>query len=137
MRIKNSEIQNFINIMKQKPFRTAYNVTPDKGEYNNLPSETRPDQNMTIQQIMKRFAMGLPISSGQEIYFDEEDDFPDTSKMDLADREQLIKELQAEQRQLKREAKLKYDQEQEEKKAADMEALKALSERMKITSEPA
>lgn len=54
-------------------------------------SLTVPDQTLSIREIMKRFASGLPIDGEKvPIYDGEEDDMPDLSKMDLAERQEYI-----------------------------------------------
>lgn len=70
---------------------TYYNVSLDKGEVNNKPSMTVPDQSMSLRELLDRFARGLP-TGGQktEIWHGEDEDMPDTSKMDLIDRMDLI-----------------------------------------------
>ncbi|QGF19318.1 hypothetical protein [Antarctic microvirus CAA_003_V_1] len=71
----------------------TYDFTQQKYEINTQPSETIPDQSMSVDEIMRRYAQGLPMS-GERVptYEDPEiETMPDLSKMDLADREQVIK----------------------------------------------
>lgn len=70
-------------------------------EVNTLPSETIPGQAMSIQDMLKRIASGLPITSHVPIFEGDEnmDDselqgHPDLSKMDLVDREEYIESQQ-------------------------------------------
>lgn len=66
---------------------------PEKYEVNNQPSKTVPDQSLSVQEILRRYARGLPLSDVKTpIYEGDENTFPDLSKMDLADREQYLDE---------------------------------------------
>lgn len=68
-------------------------------EMNNLPSMTVPDQSLTIREIMRRFASGLPIDGEKVPMYDEENeenDLPDLSRMDLAEREEYIESAKTE-----------------------------------------
>lgn len=62
-------------------------------ERNNYPSMTVPDQSMPIQEVVRRFASGLPLSGSRVPgYIDDEESFdalPDLKKMDLAEIQQL------------------------------------------------
>lgn len=69
------------------------------GEINTLPSLTVPDQSMSVQEILDRYARGLPIGGSRVPIFDEEDDMPDTTHMDLADI-QMLKETYADELQI-------------------------------------
>lgn len=61
-------------------------------EINLQPSNTVPDQTMSIAEIMKRYATGQPLTSGREGIYVEENDLLDTDlqRMDLVDREELL-----------------------------------------------
>lgn len=67
-----------------------YNHEDQKYEVNNQPSQTVPDQTMSIREIIDRFANGGVIEQFTP-YYGEEEDFnellPNTYKMDLADRQ--------------------------------------------------
>lgn len=72
-------------------------------EVNSKPSETIPDQSMTMREILNRFARGLPISGGKvPVYDDSEDVLEDISYMDLADQEAYINRVRDEYKQLER-----------------------------------
>lgn len=73
-----------------------YNYSKDsRGELNYLPSMTVPDQSYSVQEIMERWASGLPLG-GQDAQFEFDNDtdidnvdwdnFPDLQKMDKAER---------------------------------------------------
>lgn len=60
--------------MKKVFFRTPYNTehnTP--GEKNTLPSLTIPDQNMSIDEMLRRHAVGLPIDGARVPMYDEDE----------------------------------------------------------------
>lgn len=73
-------------------------------EENYEPSQTIPDQALSIPEIIRRYASGLPLGAGkEEIYNGEDDPFDgvDISKLDLAERAELIENAQAELQYLK------------------------------------
>lgn len=61
-------------------------------EINTKPSATVPDQTMSIREIMRRFASGLPISGEKVPMYDEENDLPDPRSLDLIDRQEWLEE---------------------------------------------
>ena len=73
-----------MNFTNHYTFREDYH----QGEINNLPSETIPDQSMSVSEIMRRFASGLPIS-GQRVQLFEDSDLPDIDKLDLVEKAEL------------------------------------------------
>jgi len=63
-----------------------------KGEFNDMPSLTVPDQTMSIRTILDRYAQGLPIQGQQPNPFYDTDEISegiDIRKMDLVDMQQL------------------------------------------------
>ena len=59
-------------------------------ELNCSPSLTVPDQSLSISEIMRRYAQGLPLEGQRVPLYEGEDDFmPDTKHMDLAEIEEL------------------------------------------------
>lgn len=97
-------------------FRTQFNHAefPQIWEKNDQPSKTLPDQAMSIKEIMRRYASGLPLGGGRiEIYEGDEDDFPDLTHLDLAERQEIIEARQAEFLDLQD----KIDQDKKAKKA--------------------
>lgn len=87
--------------MKQK--RTWFNPPDSVGEVNNQPSETVPDQTLSVKEIMVRYARGLPLE-GQRvpIWNGEEDDMPDPRTLDLAERQELAEEYREELQHIKK-----------------------------------
>lgn len=67
-----------------------YNDFPREFEKFTEPSQTVPDQAMSVTEILRRFARGLPLG-GQRvpIYEGEEDVTPDLRTLDLAEIQEL------------------------------------------------
>ncbi|AXH77831.1 MAG: hypothetical protein [Microviridae sp.] len=74
---------------------------PKKYKAFTMPSETVPDQSLTIRQILDRYARGLPLDVKTPIW--EEDDelnpLPDVRTLDLTEKQEMLQnakdELQA------------------------------------------
>lgn len=76
------------------------------GEVNTQPSKTIPNQARTISELFDRFARGLPVEGAKvEVWNGSDDDLPDVSKLDLADRQELIENTVEEIKRLKESAK--------------------------------
>lgn len=103
---------------------TNYNRPKYKGtlrpEKNKLPSMTVPDQTMSIKEILDRHTRGLPIAGQKIAFYDPEDDMPDLSKMDLAERQEHM-EAAAEEIKAIQEREETRKKEAAEKKAAKKE----------------
>lgn len=69
-----------------------YDYQKQKGEVNPFPSLTVPDQALSIKEILRRFAAGIPMDAGKMPIFqqDQEDEegMPDFRHMDLVDRQE-------------------------------------------------
>lgn len=72
-------------------FRHSYNYdhTKNKGELNTLPSETIPNQSMSIQEILSRWTRGLPMTGAKVPVYNGDDLLPDLKKMDLVELDEL------------------------------------------------
>lgn len=81
--------------------RFNYHLHPCPGEVNKLPSMTVPDQALDLKEIIRRFAAGIPLDVGKMPVFDEDNDLPDFSKMDLADRQAYAEQFQEELNEIK------------------------------------
>jgi hypothetical protein len=83
-----------------KQFRNIMTYEEYKGEVNDQPDQTIPDQAMSIKEILKRFARGLPIEQFKPNYDNDDvtaDDYlPDPRTMDLAERQEFAEMLQEE-----------------------------------------
>lgn len=60
-----------------------FNYQIPLGEVNDLPSLTVPDDSMSLETILKRYALGLPINGNNQEEFYEEEELPDLRKMDM------------------------------------------------------
>jgi len=71
--------------------RNMFNAKEYKDdEVFNEPSQTVPDQALTIREILKRYASGQPLGGSQEpIYEGDEGDGIDPRRLDLAERQEL------------------------------------------------
>lgn len=90
-----------ILLKKDAPYngvQNSLNYMPENhpGEVNKLPSLTVPDQALDLKEIIRRFAAGIPMNVGKMPVFDEENDLPDFTKMDLADREAYAEQYRQE-----------------------------------------
>lgn len=104
--------------MSRPNSKNQVNAKPSKGQEITQPSQTIPDQSLSIVDIMRRSASGLPLV-GQKIpiYNGEDVDHPDLTKMDLAEREAYIKSQEMELRDLQ--LKIKSEKDSEDAKKAD------------------
>lgn len=119
--------------------RSFLNRPFEPGEPPTGPSQTVPDQTMSVREIMDRYAKGLPLD-GQKVamYEDEVDDMdeylPDPKRLDLAERE-AIKDMvkdQLKQMEERRQAKINEDkQKAKEKKIQEAEEIEVISEEKK------
>ena len=76
------------------------------GEINNLPSQTIPDQTLSVRELLVRYAKGLPLDGmKQPIWEGEDGDAIDPRRLDLAERQEL--EIQARQELAEIEERLK------------------------------
>ena len=95
-------------------------------EVNDEPSLTIPDQAMTVQELLTRFASGLPLSAGRVPIYEGEEEMTDLEKLDLAEREEILRSAREEIREItERVNKRKLDAQQrnlEEKVAARLKA---------------
>lgn len=108
--------------MKKHIAQSDYDYKKVVEEVNNQPSLTVPDQSMSIIEIMKRFAKGLPIDGervpwyeGTDQEIEENGDFPDITRLDQVDRHMLAKDAQENTARLRK----KLREEAEQKKKAD------------------
>lgn len=85
--------EKLINI-PEPTIRTRFTsmFLPKNMEINDEPSMTVPDMSMTVGELVKRFAQGLPLDGGKTPLWEEEGDMPDMVKLDLAERQQVIEE---------------------------------------------
>ncbi|QCS37347.1 hypothetical protein [Tortoise microvirus 89] len=93
------------------------------GEVNDMPSLTKPDDTLSISEILDRYSRGLPLTGMKVPVFDEYDDTPDIRTLDLSERFDLTAEFHEElkeirsnaaRRRAEREAKLAAEREEME-----------------------
>lgn len=63
-----------------------------KGEINHQPSLTIPDQTMPLKELIDRFTRGLPVTTFKPVY-DEDNSLPDPRKMDIAEYNEMRKNV--------------------------------------------
>lgn len=84
----------------------TYDYTKIKKEKNNQPSCTIPDQAMSIQEIMRRYARGIPLAGNVPVYEDQEtlqtSDGVNFETLDLSEQHSLIKARQEELTEIKK-----------------------------------
>jgi len=61
-----------------------------------LPSLTLPDNGMSLQEIVRRFAQGAPVPGAKQPIFNGDEDLPNLRTMDLADREAFLDQVNQE-----------------------------------------
>jgi hypothetical protein len=67
-----------------------YQSFPKDYEKTTGPSMTIPDQTMSIRELLRRYASGLPLGGSKEpIYEGEDGDGIDPRRLDLAERQEL------------------------------------------------
>lgn len=93
---KTMKIKNFMN----------YEEFEKDHEKDFEPSQTIPDQTMSIRELVRRYASGLPLGGSREpIYEGEEGDGIDPRRLDLAERQEI--EIAARQELAEIESRLK------------------------------
>lgn len=109
--------------MKKHKFASDYDFENIINEYlpNDEPSQTVPDQAMSIAEIMRRYAQGLPLEGEKVPFYENEEDIdtgnnmPDVSRMDLVDRLQLAKDAKEHAQEMERQIREQLQREKKEK----------------------
>lgn len=110
---------------------------PQDHEVNTLPSKTIPEQAFTVQQLMTRYAQGLPLTGTKvPVYHGDEFVIPEFEKMDYAERQEWMESLINRRGQIVDEIN---EQNKAAKEAAEKAAEAALEKKIreKIASEAA
>lgn len=84
--------------MKQQNSLT-FSPNDHRGEVNERPSKTIPDQSLTIRDLINRHTRGLPLEGGRVPVYEEEDDDlsgVEFSKLDLVDQQELREQYKSE-----------------------------------------
>ena len=90
--------------------KTYFNAKPYEGKVFTMPSETIPDQSLTMRQILDRYARGLPLDAKVPQWDDNadlDDVLPDPRRLDLAERQEFAEAAKAELEQVKQKMALK------------------------------
>lgn len=74
------------------------------GEVNTMPSLTKPDQSMTIREILDRYANGQPLTGQRVPMFDEGNDLPDPRTLDYAELDELASNFRSELKTIREKA---------------------------------
>jgi hypothetical protein len=71
--------------------RTSQNFQETEGVYNTLPSQTVPDQSLTLRQLLTNYTRGQELPSNKvPAFFDENEYIPDIKRMDLVDIQEMM-----------------------------------------------
>lgn len=116
--------------------KTQYNAQafPKYQEVNKQPSQTVPNQTMSLKTILERYAKGLPITGNpnEPVYYGDEN-MPDLNKMDISEIHDLKEAVKSDIKE--KQAQLAADQETARQKAhqksIDDEVEKRLSSKSK------
>lgn len=119
-----------------KVFKTWSNSKPSEGQKFTMPSQTTPDQTMSMKTILERYAKGLPVADGKEPIWDEDPensaginprtlDLVDLQEMGLKNAER-IKDLTNKKSLEDAEAINKKKEERESKKKEMLDTIKSL-----------
>lgn len=68
--------------------RSVLKHEPSKGEYNDQPSMTIPDQTLSLSELLDKYAKGQPLAQRIGTY-DPTNTLPDLRTLDLAELEEL------------------------------------------------
>ena len=95
-----------------------------KGQENNEPSLTIPDQSMTLRELIIRYAKGLPLEGARTPIWEGEEGFEvDPETLDLAEREELAEKAREELKEIEERVK-KVVSEKKAKKSKDITDIK-------------
>lgn len=116
--------------MKKIRYALRFDYKTCKGEDFTLPSETIPDQAMSVPEMIRRTKAGLPVTGVRVPFYSGEDYIPDFDRMDISElvafREQneaVISRFNEEVKAREREAYRKKIEEAYEAKKAKEEKL--------------
>lgn len=114
-------------------FKTPYTPYEPQKEKVRGKSLTVPDQSLSIQELLTRYANGMPLGIKEKTFLDNDKlIFPDVDweKLDLAEREELIETAKLEQRELKEKIKKDLQDAQNERIRKADEEFKNLQQKM-------
>ncbi len=89
-----------------------------KGQVNNEPSQTVPDQSMTLRELLIRYAKGLPLEGARTPIWEGEEGFErDPETLDLAEREELAEKARQELKEIEERVKAKVAEKKAKKRS--------------------
>lgn len=103
-------------------FKTHFNATPEAGEIITGPSMTIPDQAMSIGEIMRRFASGLPLGGQRVPVYDDGEDMFDgvnPATLDIVEKKQILENYKQELEGIKKKLNKKEEPKKEDPKKED------------------
>lgn len=95
-------------------FKTHFNSIPEPGETIPGASMTIPDQALSIGEIMRRFASGLPLGGQRVPVYDDGDDMFDgvnPATLDISEKQQIIENYKEELLEIKERVKKRKKEE--------------------------
>lgn len=102
------------------PFKSPFNNLNHGAYYEVItePSETLPDQSMSVSEIFRRYAMGLPLGGQREgIYNEENESLMNYERMDKIEKIEVQRRYQQRLREIDEDLRLqdkkRYDSERE------------------------
>lgn len=110
-------------------FRNQFNSHefPEVDKRKRLPSMTIPDQSMSVKDMLDRQSRGLPVTGARiPVYHGEDDFYPDFDKMDLADREQILRDVKERIDNAREEHTKRLREYSEKKKKKEFDAMLAV-----------
>lgn len=75
-------------------FHTNYNYVALPDEFNDLPSDTVPDQSLSVQEIMRRHVQGRPLPKSRPMHYSGDQMLPPFHQMDNMEQVDALKNLQ-------------------------------------------
>lgn len=118
-------------------FKTQYTWEHTIPEPSKKPSETVPNQAMSIREIMYKYAQGQPIAHNPNLLFTGDECLPNLDKMDPVDRDQYIVAIGDKVQSLDEQKKQLAKEAAEKEAQADLEKYKALATKLGLNPIPA
>lgn len=98
--------------------KNLFNANPDEGQINNEPSQTVPDQSMSLRELLVRYAKGLPLEGARTPIWEGEEGFDrDPETLDLAEREELAEKARQELKEINERIKNKVAEKKAKKRS--------------------
>lgn len=104
----------------EKIIKTSLNAHTfeTKGQVNNEPSQTIPDQSMSLRELIIRYAKGLPLEGARTPIWEGEEGYEvDPETLDLAEREELAEKARQELQEINERIKNKVAEKKAKKRS--------------------